>query len=42
MKGIYGNSLEEAWYGGYVCDGSKPSTVYFSRAICRRQSSSGR
>ena len=32
MKGLYGNSLEEAWYGGYVCDGSKPSTVHFTKA----------
>ena len=32
MKGLYGNSLEEAWYGGYVCDGSKPSTVHFGKA----------
>jgi hypothetical protein len=32
MKGLYGNSLEEAWYGGYVCDGGKPSTVHFTKA----------
>jgi hypothetical protein len=32
MKGLYGNSLEEAWYGGYVCDGSKPSEVHFIKA----------
>jgi hypothetical protein len=32
MKGLYGNSIEEAWYGGYVCDGSKPSTVHFTKA----------
>jgi hypothetical protein len=32
MKGLYGNSLEEAWYGGYVCDGGKPSTIRFSKA----------
>jgi hypothetical protein len=32
MKGLYGNSLEEAWYGGYVCDGSKPATVHFTKA----------
>jgi hypothetical protein len=32
MKGLYGNSIEEAWYGGYLCDGSKPSTVHFSKA----------
>ena len=37
MKGLYGNSLEEAWYGGYICDGSKPSTVHFTKANCRRQ-----
>jgi hypothetical protein len=29
-KGIYGNSLAEAWYGGYVGDGSKLSTVHFA------------
>ena len=28
--GLYGNSLEEAWYGGYVGDGSKPSTIHFA------------
>jgi len=32
MKGLYGNSLDEAWYGGYLCDGSKPSTVHFTKA----------
>ena len=32
MKGLYGNSLEEAWYGGYVCDGSKPAAVHFIKA----------
>jgi hypothetical protein len=32
MKGLYGNSLEEAWYGGYLCDGSKPSEVRFTKA----------
>jgi hypothetical protein len=32
MKGLYGNSLEEAWYGGYICDGSKPSVVHFDKA----------
>lgn len=31
MKGLYGNSLEEAWYGGYICDGSKPSMVHFTK-----------
>lgn len=30
-KGIYGNSLEEAWYGGYVGDGTKPSTIRFDK-----------
>ncbi len=35
MKGLYGNSLEEAWYGGYICDGSKPSTVHFTNPINR-------
>ncbi len=32
MKGLYGNSLEEAWYGGYIGDGTKPSIVHFSKA----------
>lgn len=32
MKGLYGNSLEEAWYGGYVCDGTKPSLIHFTKA----------
>jgi hypothetical protein len=32
MKGLYGNSIEEAWYGGYLCDGSKPSMVHFTKA----------
>ena len=41
MKGLYGNSLEEAWYGGYVCDGSKPSMFTLARPICRQQNSSG-
>lgn len=31
LKGLYGNSIEEAWYGGYVCDGSAPSVVHFSK-----------
>lgn len=31
MKGIYGNSLEEAWYGGYVGDGTKPSVIRFDK-----------
>ncbi len=30
-KGLYGNSIEEAWYGGYVGDGNKPSTIHFSK-----------
>lgn len=29
LKGLYGNSLEEAWYGGFVGDGSKPSQLTF-------------
>ena len=29
-KGLYGNSLVEAWYGGYVGDGRKLSTVHFA------------
>jgi len=28
--GLYGNSLAEAWYGGYVGDGTKLSTVRFA------------
>ncbi len=32
MKGLYGNSLEEAWYGGYVGDGTKPSMIHFTKA----------
>ena len=31
MKGLYGNSLEEAWYGGYVGDGTKPSIIHFTK-----------
>ncbi|MDM0115504.1 DUF1254 domain-containing protein [Variovorax sp. J22R133] len=30
-KGLYGNSLEEAWYGGYAGDGNKLSTVHFAK-----------
>ncbi|CAN7771908.1 DUF1254 domain-containing protein [Cupriavidus necator] len=29
-KGLYGNSLEEAWYGGYVGDGRKASKIHFA------------
>ena len=32
MKGLYGNSLEEAWYGGYVGDGTKLSVIHFTKA----------
>jgi hypothetical protein len=28
-KGLYGNSLEEAWYGGFIGDGAKPSVLHF-------------
>jgi hypothetical protein len=28
-KGLFGNSLEEAWYGGFVGDGSKPTLLRF-------------
>ena len=28
-KGLYGNDLEEAWYGGYDGVGSRPSTIRF-------------
>jgi hypothetical protein len=29
-KGMYGNSIDEAWYGGYVGDGARPATIYFA------------
>ena len=29
-KGMYGNSIDEAWYGGYVGDGAKPAKIYFA------------
>ncbi|WFR97571.1 DUF1254 domain-containing protein [Rhizobium tumorigenes] len=29
-KGLFGNSVEEAWYGGFIGDGSKPSTLHFA------------
>jgi hypothetical protein len=29
-KGLYGNSLEEAWYGGFIGDGSKPAMLHFA------------
>ncbi len=29
-KGLYGNSLEEAWYGGYDGVGSKPAIIHFA------------
>ncbi|MDX1036601.1 DUF1254 domain-containing protein [Sinorhizobium medicae] len=28
-KGLFGNSLEEAWYGGFVGDGSKATMLHF-------------
>ncbi len=28
--GLYGNNLEEAWYGGYVGDGTKASKIRFA------------
>ena len=31
MKGLYGNSIEEAWYGGYEGDGTKSSTIHFTK-----------
>jgi len=31
-KGLYGNSLEEAWYGGYIGDGAQLCTIHFSKA----------
>ena len=30
LMGLYGNSLEEAWYGGYVGDGTKNSVIHFA------------
>lgn len=39
--GLYGNDLEEAWYGGFVGDGRKPGQMYFT-INCRLRSSSGR
>jgi hypothetical protein len=29
-KGLYGNNLEEAWYGGYDGVGSKPAIIHFA------------
>jgi len=31
-KGLYGNSIDEAWYGGYIGDGNKPSKIHFTKA----------
>jgi hypothetical protein len=31
-KGLYGNSIEEAWYGGFVGDGRTPSVLHFTKA----------
>lgn len=31
-KGLYGNSPEEAWYGGFVGDGTTPSVLHFAKA----------
>jgi hypothetical protein len=28
--GLYGNDLEEAWYGGFVADGNKPGQLRFA------------
>ena len=28
-KGLYGNDLEEAWYGGYDSQGAKPQVIHF-------------
>jgi len=30
-KGLYGNSLVEAWYGGYVGDGTKLQSIHFAK-----------
>jgi hypothetical protein len=32
MKGLYGNSIDEAWYGGYLCDGTRPAVIHFTKA----------
>ncbi|UVC07586.1 DUF1254 domain-containing protein [Rhizobium sp. TH2] len=29
-KGLYGNSIEEAWYGGFVGDGSQQTMLHFT------------
>jgi hypothetical protein len=29
-KGLYGNSREEAWYGGFIGHGDKPSKMHFA------------
>lgn len=29
-KGLYGNSLVEAWYGGYIGDGSQLQSIHFA------------
>ncbi|HYP84302.1 DUF1254 domain-containing protein [Variovorax sp.] len=31
-KGLYGNSLVEAWYGGYVGDGTQLQQIHFTKA----------
>ncbi|MER9401489.1 DUF1254 domain-containing protein [Mesorhizobium sp. M0615] len=31
MKGLYGNSIAEAWYGGWLGDGTAPSVVHFDK-----------
>jgi hypothetical protein len=31
--GLYGNDLAEAWYGGYVGDGSKLSQIHFFKDL---------
>ena len=41
-KGLYGNSLVEAWYGGYVGDGASSRSFVSRPTSCRRRSSSGR
>jgi hypothetical protein len=28
--GLYGNDIEEAWYGGFVADGNRPSQLHFT------------
>jgi hypothetical protein len=38
-KGLYGNNLEEAWYGGYDGVGSKPQSSASRPGSCHRPGS---